>query len=60
MDTTALAFYYARSGLAKIQLNAFNFPGVAAGVEMSLQVLCRQFLRYGAGQGDNEPGKISD
>ena len=34
MDTTALAFFYARSGLEKVKLNAFNFPGVATGIEM--------------------------
>jgi protein transport protein SEC24 len=36
MDTTALAFFYARSGLEKVKLNAFNFPGVATGIEMQL------------------------
>jgi len=36
MDTTAIAFYYSRMGLAKISMNAFNFPGVASGIEMNL------------------------
>ena len=41
-------------------MNAYNFPGVAQNIEMHLQALCRGFLKYAAGQGDNEPGKISD
>ena len=36
IDSTAIAFYYARSGLAKISMNAYNFNGVAAGIEMQL------------------------
>lgn len=41
-------------------MNAYNFPGVAQNIEMSLQTLCRGFLKFAAGQGENEPGKISD
>jgi protein transport protein SEC24 len=53
IDINALALYYARSGMAKLHLNAFNFQSVSAIVESQFQQLCQAFLRHGAGAGDN-------
>jgi len=30
IDPTAIALYYSRMGLSKVQMNAYNFPTVAA------------------------------
>jgi hypothetical protein len=60
VDPTALSLFYARMGLNKVSMNAYNFPGVASGIEMQLQSLCRGFYKYAAGHGSNEAGKLSD
>jgi len=60
VDPTALSLFYARMGLNKVSLNAYNFPGVASGIEMQFQTLCKAFFKYAAGHGNNEAGKLSD
>lgn len=60
MDTSALALYFARSGLAKIHLNAYNSQVVSAIVESQFQQLCQAYLRFGAGAGENPAGELSE
>jgi hypothetical protein len=60
MDTTAVAAFWSRSAIQRLAVNQYNFSSCCSSVEMQLQVLCRAYLRMAAGQGGNEPGKLSD
>jgi hypothetical protein len=45
IDTSALALFWARSSMTRLQMNSFNFQSVQTQLEMALQVLCRAYAR---------------